>query len=78
MLTKDIQIIQDGKTQILQIPHEFQLAGTEVTLRKDGERLIIEPARNQSLLEVIATLTGIEEAFPDGDSDLQPLDDIHL
>lgn len=39
---------------------------------------IVEPARKQSLLEVIATLTGIEEEFPDVDSDLLPLDDINI
>lgn len=39
---------------------------------------IVEPVRNQSLLEVVATLTGIEEAFPAVDSNLLPLDDINL
>lgn len=39
---------------------------------------ITEPTQKQSLLEVIATLPGSEEAFPDVDSDLQPLDDITL
>jgi len=78
MLTKDMQIIQDGKTQILRIPDEFHLINTEVTLRKDGDSLIIEPKRKQSLLEVIANLTGTDEEFPDVDRDLLPLEDVNI
>lgn len=77
-LQKNIQLIQDGSSQILQIPQEFWLASKEVTLSKEGDRLIIKPVEKRSLLEVIATLTGIEEDFPDVDSDLPPLDDINI
>ena len=34
-------------------------------MRKEGERLIIEPAPILSLLELLATLDPIEEEFPD-------------
>ena len=77
-LQKNIQLIQDGSSQILQIPQEFWLASKEVTLSKEGDRLIIKPVEKRSLLEVIATLTGIEEDFPDVDGDLPPLDDINI
>jgi len=33
-------------------------------MRKDGERLIIEPTRKQSLLAILATLEAIDEDFP--------------
>jgi antitoxin VapB len=33
-------------------------------LRKEGERLIIEPARQRSLLALLATLAPLDEEFP--------------
>jgi antitoxin VapB len=36
-------------------------------MRKEGERLIIEPAPKQSLLALLATLEPIDEEFPPGD-----------
>ena len=33
-------------------------------MRKDGDRLIIEPAPPQSLLAVLATLAPLDEDFP--------------
>ena len=34
-------------------------------MRKDGDRLIIEPARPKSLLALLATFTPLDEEFPD-------------
>ena len=33
-------------------------------MRKDGDRLIVEPAPPKSLLSVLATLTPLDEQFP--------------
>jgi antitoxin VapB len=33
-------------------------------MRKEGERLIIEPAPQKSLLAVLATLASLDEDFP--------------
>jgi len=55
------------------------LPGDEVILYKDGDRLIMEPMKKQArLLELLATLEPIEDAFPDVDEGLLPLDDIQL
>lgn len=67
-----------GQDQVLTIPAEFALSGTEVVLRKEGDRLIIEPIPPSSLLSVLATLQDIPEPFPDTDEGLLPLDDITL
>ena len=42
------------------------------------EKLIIEPVKKKSLLEVLATLEDIDEDFPDIDQGLLPLDNIEL
>jgi antitoxin VapB len=60
---------------VLRIPREFAFQGDEVILRKEGDRLIIEPVRKGRLLELLATLEPIEDDFPDDDGGLPPLDE---
>ena len=48
----------------MRIPREFELPGTHAIMRKEGERLIIEPARAISLLSVLDKLSPINEKFP--------------
>ncbi|MBW3655886.1 MAG: AbrB/MazE/SpoVT family DNA-binding domain-containing protein [Gemmatimonadetes bacterium] len=59
-----IKLYRNGRNQAIRIPREFELSGDEAILRKEGERLIIEPAPPRSLLALLATLEPIEEAFP--------------
>ena len=73
-----ISLLANGKNQVLTIPQEFALPNTEVLLRKEGNRLIIEPIRPGSLLSLLTTLEEITEDFPNVDEQLLPLDDITL
>jgi antitoxin VapB len=59
-----IKLFRNGRNQAVRIPREFELSGQEAILRTEGERLIIEPAPPRSLLELLATLRPIDEAFP--------------
>jgi len=73
------RLFRNGRNQAVRIPREFELPGDEVILYKDGDRLIMEPVKKQArLLELLATLEPIEDAFPDVDEGLLPLDDIQL
>lgn len=47
-------------------------------MRKEGDRLIVEPLRKGRLLALLATLDPLDEPFPDVDEDLAPLDDVDL
>ena len=49
-----------------------------MVIRKDSERLIIEPFKKGSLLQLLATLEDIDEDFPNVDEGLLPLDDIQF
>lgn len=71
-----IPLQQNGPDQVLTIPPEFALWGTEVTLRKEGHRLIVEPLALGSLLSLLTRLEDISEDFPDVDEGSLPLDDI--
>ena len=73
-----IKLIQTANTQTLTIPPELTLSTTEVIIREDNGKLIIEPYKKKSLLETFSTLDDIEEDFPDIDEGLLPLDDIEL
>ena len=53
------------------IPREFELPGEDAVMRKEGRKLIIEPAPPKSLLEVLDKLKSIDEDFP-AISDRQP------
>jgi antitoxin VapB len=54
------------------------LGGDEAILRKEGDRLIIEPIRKAGLLALLASLAPLDESFPDVDEDLAPPDDVEL
>jgi len=64
-----VKLFKNGRNQAVRIPREFELPGEEAILRKEGDRLVIEPAPRRSLLEVLAGLEPIEDEFP-------PIDDL--
>lgn len=63
--------------QVLRIPRDLELPGNQAVLRKEGNRLIVEPMPRRSLLELLATWAPLEEEFPEID-DLEPLEDVDL
>ena len=75
---RHVRLFRNGRNQALRIPREFELEGDEAILRKEGDRLIIEPVRKGRLLAVLASLEPLEEAFPDVDEDLAALDEPDL
>ncbi len=64
MAERRVKLFKNGRNQALRIPREFELPGGDATIRKEGQRLIIEPAPPQSLLAVLAALPTLEEDFP--------------
>ena len=59
-----VKLFKNGRNQAVRIPREFELPGEDAIMRKEGQRLIIEPAPPKSLLAVLATLKPIDEDFP--------------
>jgi antitoxin VapB len=59
-----VRLFKNGRNQAVRIPREFELPGDEAIMRKEGERLIIEPAPRRSLLAILATLPDLDEEFP--------------
>ncbi len=61
---RHVKLFKNGRNQAVRIPREFELPGEDALMRKEGDRLIIEPARPKSLLAVLATLRPLDEEFP--------------
>lgn len=73
------RLFRNGRNQAVRIPREFELPGQEVIIRKEGNRLILEPVRkHNNLAELLASWEPLDEEFPDVDEGVLPLDDIKL
>jgi antitoxin VapB len=61
---RHVRLFKNGRNQALRIPRDLELPGQEAILRKEGERLIVEPVRGPSLLAVLARLRPLEDSLP--------------
>ena len=75
---RHVRLFKNGRNQAVRIPVEFELPGDEAIMRKEGDRLIIEPAKKSDLLDWLKTIEPWDEEFPDVDEDLLPAEDVEL
>jgi antitoxin VapB len=61
---RQVRLFRNGRNQAVRIPREFELPGQDAIMRKEGDRLVIEPRPPRSLLATLATLEPIDEEFP--------------
>ena len=61
---KHVKLFRHGRNQAILVPSEFELPGNEVSMRRDGDRLIIEPARVRGLIALLKTMKPLKEEFP--------------
>ena len=61
---RHVKVFRNGRNRAVRIPREFEFPGEEAIMRKEGDRLIIEPVPPKSLLAVLATLAPLQEDFP--------------
>lgn len=72
-----VRLFRNGSNQALRIPRDLELPGNQAILRKEGNRLIVEPMPRPSLLALLSTWAPLDEEFPEID-DLEPLEDVDL
>jgi antitoxin VapB len=75
---RHVRLFRNGRKQDLRIPREFELEGEEAIIRREGERLIVEPVSKGKLLGLLKGLKPLDETFPDVDEILPALDDLNL
>ena len=74
---RHVRLFRNGRNQALRIPREFELEGNEAIIRKEGNRLIVEPAGEQNrLIELLKTLKPISDPFPEIEDPLFTDEDI--
>ena len=59
-----VKLFRNGRNQAVRIPREFELPGRDAVMRKESDRLILEPVERQSLLAVLAALAQLDEELP--------------
>lgn len=75
MEPRRVSLFRNGRNQAVRIPREFELPGSEALIRREGERLVIEPAPPTSLLAWLATLDPLDNEFPQiEDLPVEPVD----
>ena len=60
-----VRLFRNGRNQAVRIPREFEFPGEQVLIRKEGPRLVIEPAPRKSLTELLDSWEPIEDEFPE-------------
>ena len=71
-----VQLFRNGRNQAIRIPRDLELPGTQALIRKDGNRLILEPVEHRSLVALLAQLAPIDEDF--GLIDELPIEPVDL
>jgi len=62
---RHVRLFRNGRNQAIRIPKEFEFEGNEAIIRKEGNRLIIEPVGQPNrLIQLLKTLKPITEDFP--------------
>ncbi|MCP4629325.1 MAG: AbrB/MazE/SpoVT family DNA-binding domain-containing protein [bacterium] len=62
---RQVRLFRNGRNQAVRIPRDFEMEGNEAIIRKEGNRLILEPIGIKNrLLELLETLKPIQEEFP--------------
>lgn len=70
MLQRKVSLFRNGRSQAVRIPKDFELPGTEATIRREGDCVVIEPVRRSSLIEYLRTKEPLDEDFPEIDDPL--------
>ena len=69
---RHVKLFRNGRNQAVRIPREFELPGKEAIMRREGDRLVLEPIPSRrTLREVLESLGPIED-FMDGVEDPPP------
>ena len=62
---RPVSLFRNGRNQAVRIPREFELQGTQATIRKEGDSLVITPIRSNRLLDMLARWEPLDEDFPE-------------
>jgi antitoxin VapB len=73
---RHVRLFRSGRNQAVRIPVEFELPGNEAIMRRDGDRLVIEPVRKRGLVALLKTMKPVDDHFPQIDDAVLPPDNV--
>jgi antitoxin VapB len=73
---REVRLFRNNRNQAVRIPVDLELPGDRALLRREGERLILEPVRKQGLLGLLAQWGPLDEALPEIADAPAPREDI--
>jgi len=76
-IERRVRLFRTGRSQAVPMPRDLELPGSEVLLRKEGDRLVVEPMPRPSLLELLSTWDPFDEDLSMID-DLGPVEDVNV
>jgi antitoxin VapB len=59
-----VRLFRNGRNQAVRIPAEFELPGNDAIMRREGDRLVIEPVHKRGLVALLKTMEPLDEEFP--------------
>jgi antitoxin VapB len=72
---RHVKLFRNGRNKAVRIPREFEFPGDEAIIRQEGDRLVIEPMRRKSLLELLNSWEPLdEEPFEIEELPIEPVD----
>lgn len=74
-MERHVRLFRNGRNQALRIPAEFELPGKDAIIRKEGDRLIVEPTKRLTLLGLLSGWDALADEFPEiDDAAPEPVD----
>lgn len=62
---RKVSLFRNNRNQAVRIPKDLELPGDEAVLRKEGDKLILEPVATASLVGLLKSLQPLEEDLAD-------------
>jgi antitoxin VapB len=64
-MERHVKLFRNGRNQAVRIPREFELPGTDAIMRKEGDRLLLDPAPKNSIDRLLAALATLKDLTED-------------
>ncbi|MCO6186568.1 antitoxin [Rhizobium sp. L1K21] len=79
-IERHLKVFKNGRNRAIRIPVEFEFPGDEVIMRKEGDKITIEPVEGagSDFFHWLSKQEPLDEDFPDVDEGLLPLRDVKL
>jgi antitoxin VapB len=73
---RHVKLFRNGRNQAVRIPVEFELAGNDALMHREGDRLVIVPVRRRGLAALLDSWKPLAEALPEVEDQLVEGDEI--